>query len=154
MTKKIKKQRASTLVEVLVAVSIIALVLTAVSSMIFASVKLAESNEIRQLALQKNEEALEFFRKERFVNSWALFAAAMEDETSYCLSSLPDDLTGLAEKIGNCADDDQLQAAAYYFQREVYVSKETDSLNLRVDISWQAGGEEKVLSLEQDFHKY
>ena len=151
----IRKDTGSSLVEVLVAVSIIALVLTAVSSMIFASVKLAESNEIRQLALQKNEETLEFFRKERFVNSWDSFTDNLQDETTYCLSTMPDDLTGMSEKAGECAEDNNFQAAAYYFQREVLVDVlDVDSVNLIVNLIWTAGGEEKVLSLEQVFENY
>ena len=149
------KNRGSSLVEVLVAVSIIALVLTAVSSMIFASVKLAESNEIRQLALQKNEETLEFFRKERFINSWDSFKNNLQDNTTYCLSTLPDDLTGMADKMGTCGDTDNFQAASYFFRREVVVDiLSTDSLNLIVNLIWTAGGEEKVLSLEQVFERY
>lgn len=150
-----RKDNGSSLVEVLVAVSIIALVLTAVSSLIFASVKLAESNEIRQLALQKNEETLEYFRKERFLNSWNSFATNLQDGTTYCISTMPADLTGMAEKAGACADDNNFQAASYYFQREVTVDVLTaDSINLIVGISWNSGGEEKVLSLEQVFERY
>ena len=149
------KQKGSTLVEVLVAVSIIALVLTAVSAMISMSVKLAESNEKKQLALQKAQEALEFFRKERSINSWHSFSTPLEDEAVYCVSSLPESVASISASPGNCGEEDVLEAARYSFRREALVDfTSSNNLNVQIEVLWQDGTKAKNLILEQGFENY
>lgn len=150
------RQVGSTLVEVLIAVSIIALVLTAVGSMISMSIRLADSNEKKQLALQKAQEAMEFFRKERLVNSWHGFTTPLVDNSTYCVSSLPASMAGMTAKLGICADSDLLEAARYRFRREATVefSPGDNGVNLRIDMNWNDGNKAKSLSLEQGFENY
>jgi len=149
------KQRASTLVEVLIAVSIIALVLTSVSAMITMSIKLANSNEQKQLALQKTQEALEFFRKERAVNSWHSFSGALANDGIYCLSSLPESIASMSAKLGACTDQEILEAAKYQFQREANISfNDANSLKVIVEVFWQDNTRNKNLVIEQNFDNY
>ena len=149
------KQTASTLIEVLIAVSIIALVLTAVGSMISMSIKLADSNEKQQLALQKAEEALEFFRKERSINSWSSFSTPLVGGAVYCINSLPDSVVNLSAKLGVCADDDVLEAARYRFKRQVTINfNSASNVRIEIDLDWQEGTKVKNLSLEQSFENY
>lgn len=151
----ISKQRASTLIEVLVAVSIIALVLTAMSAMISMSVKLSDSNEKKQLALQKALEALEFFRQERAINSWHSFSTPLEDQAVYCISALPESVASLSAQLGVCSDDDVLEAARYKFKRQAEVSfASTDNVKIKIDLDWQEGNKAKNLTLEQSFENY
>lgn len=148
-------QRASTLVEVLVAVTIIALVLTAVSAMISMSIKLASSNEQNQLALQKAQEGLEFFRKERLINSWYSFSTPLIDGAVYCLSSLPEEVASISAQLGICGDADVLEAAKYNFKREATINfSGSNSLTVQVDLDWTDGNKAKNLSLEQSFDNY
>lgn len=149
------KQQASTLVEVLIAVSIIALVLTAVSAMMTMSIKLANSNEQKQLALQKTQEALEFFRKERAVNSWRSFSNALVNDGVYCLSSLPESVASMSAKLGACTDEEVLEAAKYQFQREANISfNNANSLKVIVEVFWQDNKKTKNLAIEQNFDNY
>lgn len=149
------KQAASTLIEVLIAVSIIALVLTAVGSMISMSIKLADSNEKQQLALQKAEEALEFFRKERSINSWYTFSTPLVDGAIYCVSSLPESVASLSAKLGVCSDSDVLEAARYKFKRQAVIDFDgSSSIKVEIDIDWQEGTRAKNLSLDQSFENY
>jgi type II secretory pathway pseudopilin PulG len=149
------RQSASTLVEVLVAVSIIALVLTAVSAMISMSVKLSDSNEKKQLALQKAQEALEFFRKERSINSWYGFSTFLIDSSRYCVSSLPEEVASISTKLGACSDSDLLEAARYSFKREAVVNFDgNDTLSVQIDLKWNEGNKAKSLILEQNFENY
>lgn len=149
------KQQASTLVEVLIAVSIIALVLTSVSAMITMSIKLANSNEQKQLALQKTQEALEFFRKERAISSWHGFSNSLSDGGIYCLSSLPESVASMSAKIGACTDEEVLEAAKYQFRREAsIVFNDANSLKVMVEVFWQDNAKNKNLVLEQNFDNY
>ncbi len=149
------KQTGSTLVEILVAVSIIAIVLTAVSAMMSMSVKLAGSNEKKQLALQKAQEALEFFRKERLINSWHGFSTPLTDGGLYCVSSLPTSVASISAKLGACTNNDLLEAARYSFKREALVNfNDADNVNIEIQIRWDDGNKTKDLSLEQNFENY
>src|SRR5690606_36872782 len=103
------KQKGSTLVEILVAVTIISLVLTAVSAMISMSVKLADSNEKDQHALQKPEEVLEFFRKERVIGSWHGFSGGLDDDAVYYVCSVRESVASMSTQLGTCGDDDVLE---------------------------------------------
>lgn len=148
------KQRASTLIEILIAVSIIALVLTSVSAMIAMSIKLADSNEQNQLALQKAQEAMEFFRKERLINSWYSFSTPLS-EGRYCVSSLPESVASMSAKLGVCGDEDVLEAAKYQFQREAMVQfNNENNVKVGIDVLWQDGSKDKSLSIEQNFENF
>lgn len=151
----INKQQASTLIEVLVAISVIALVLTAVGAMISMSIKLADSNEQNQLALQKAQEAMEFFRKERSVNSWQSFSTPLTDDGVYCLNVLPSSVASLSAQLGNCGSDDLLEAVTYEFTREASINfNGENSLTATIDLDWQDGNKEKNVSISQNFENY
>ncbi len=148
-------QTGSTLIEILVAVTIIALVLTAVSAMIFMSIKLADSNEKQQLALQKAEEALEFFRKERAIWSWTAFSTPLVDLSTYCMSSLPESVASISAQLGECGDEDVLEAARYSFKRQATVTFESaNRLNVEIEMLWTDGTKAKNLVLDQQFENY
>lgn len=147
-------QKASTLVEILIAVSVIALVLTSVSAMITMSIRLAESNEQKQLALQKAEEALEFFRRERSINSWHGFSTSISDGV-YCVSDLPEEIASMSAKLGVCDDESLLEAAKYQFEREAVVQfNSADNVRIEIEILWEDGNKNKNLSIEQNFENF
>lgn len=149
------KQKASTLIEILVAVSIIALVLTSVGAMITMSIRLADGNEQQQLALQKAEEALEFFRKERSINSWHSFSTPLEDGESYCINSLPTSVASMSAQLGTCGETEFLEAAKYPFQREALVQfNNEESVKIVIGVAWQNSSKDKSLSIEQNFENY
>lgn len=148
-------QKASTLIEILIAVTIIALVLTSVSAMITMSIKLASSNEQKQLALQKAQEAMEFFRRERSVNSWYSFSTPLGDGSSYCISSFPESIASMSAKLGICGDADLLEAAKYQFKREAHVGFNTaNNIKVEIDVLWQDGNKAKNLSIQQNFENF
>lgn len=148
-------QKASTLIEILIAVTIIALVLTSVSAMITMSIKLASSNEQKQLALQKAQEAMEFFRKERSVNSWYSFSTPLNDGGSYCISSLPESIASMSAKLGTCGETNVLEAAKYEFKREANIQFNTESsIKVEIDVLWQDGSKNKNLSIDQNFENF
>ena len=149
------KQQASTLIEILIAVSIIALVLTSVSAMITMSIKLAGSNEQQQLALQKAQEAMEFFRRERSINSWYSFSTPLNDESLYCISTLPESIASISAQLGACGDTDVLEAAKYQFQREATIQfNNTSNIRVGIDVSWRDGNKNKNLFIEQNFENF
>lgn len=150
-----QQQRGSTLIEVLAAAAIIAITLTATSAMTAMSVKVAENNERHQLALQKAEEGMEVVRRERLLRSWTHFEAAFTQAASYCFNDLPEELSELAAKAGNCGSEDFLEAANYRFVRRADVdSISADAVSVRIELSWQDGSKEKLVEIEQRFENY
>jgi type II secretory pathway pseudopilin PulG len=153
-----KGQRASTLVEILVALMVIMVVLTSIMAVMSMSIRLSESNEKRLLALQKAEETVEYFKRERLLNPWSVFFPALP-EGSYCfpVASMPDSLQLVAsgEYFGTCGPEDTFESAGYEFQREVEISHpDSSTLLLTVVISWMQANGEKTLSLQQEYKEY
>lgn len=143
------------MIELLVAVTIISLVITAVSAMVTMSMRLADNNEKHQLALQKAEEALEFFRKERAVRTWTGFSGPLQDAATYCLAVLPPDTAELATQLGECGADEALEAARYRFIRQARVDfTSNDSLVVQINMNWTDGARPKSLVLTQIFENY
>lgn len=99
-----RHQSGSTLIEILVAMVLVATILTALASMMTMSMKVSESNEMEQLAQLKGQEALEYLRKERLVRGWGTFYSSLADNTNYCLSVLPANITEMSTLIGACPE--------------------------------------------------
>lgn len=95
-----KKQGAFTFVEVLVATLLVAFVMTALGSMMALSMRVAEANEMEQLAQLKAQQTMDFFRRERLIRGWGNFYASLDDDT-YCLNDLPNNISGIVN--GNCS---------------------------------------------------
>ena len=91
---KLINQRAFTFVEVLVATLIVAMVMTALGSMMALSARVAEANEMEQLAQLKAQQAIEFFRRERQVRGWRVFYDNLSSDV-YCISNLPEDIQNI-----------------------------------------------------------
>jgi prepilin-type N-terminal cleavage/methylation domain-containing protein len=87
-----KNQQAFTFVEVLVAIMLVAVVMTALGSMMVMSMRVAEANEMEQLAQLKAQQTMEFFRRERLVRGWSEFFTNLEEKT-YCLNDLPSEIS-------------------------------------------------------------
>lgn len=147
-------QRGSTLVEVLVAIGVLSVVLTALMAMMGMSVRLSERNEKRQLALQKANETIEFFKKERLLNSWPIFSDSLS-ENNYCFPGLPDEISLLPDYAGSCQATETLEVAQYKFTRQLSVSHlDASTISMQVSLNWYELGEVKSLSLEQEFKEY
>lgn len=157
-------QRASTLIEVLVAMTIVATILTALGSMMAMSVKVAQRNEMEQLALMQAQETMEYFRKERNLVGWDKFFKMIDtDEAlSLCFNTLPANISEMP--TDECGDDlVTIELASFDFQREVTITRTVNltnpsqnALQARVDIyrGVKTADKEPFLSLSQDFRPY
>lgn len=149
-----QKQQGSTLIEVLIAVSVVATVMTAVMSMMAMSVRVAQVNEQRQLALQKAQETTEFFKRERAVNSWNTFSTQLS-QMQYCLTALPDSVTQMSNYVGPCGTTQSFLAAGFPFYREIEIAKPNNStIEMTINLRWNDSGTLKTVSLEQEFKEY
>ena len=123
-TNQHQKQRAFTFVEVLVATMLVALVMTALGSMMALSMRVAEANEMEQLAQLKAQQTMEFFRRERLIRGWSDFYNSLQDNPTYCLNTLPANITTISP--GSCSTY-KSDFNFFYYRVEANIDK-TDSL--------------------------
>jgi type II secretory pathway pseudopilin PulG len=131
---KNKKQAGSTFIEVLVAMVVVATVLTALGSMMALSMRVAEANEMEQLAQLKAQQVLEFFRKERLVGGWNTFYSSLNDG-DYCLSPLPSSINNIG--VAPCPTPLTV-LNHFYYKIETSVTKDStagaESIELEVNV--------------------
>jgi prepilin-type N-terminal cleavage/methylation domain-containing protein len=159
-SNKRHQQRAFTFIEVLVATLLVALVMTALGSMMALSARVAEANEMEQLAQLKAQQTMDFFRRERLIRGWANFYDSLQDNNTYCLNSLPTNIVDLSS--GACSGY-QSDFNFFYYSVEATIDK-TDavgeqSIDLLVDIyRYSKGGDlvdsEPFFTVNQTFKQY
>ena len=165
MLKKRKKwqhkQGAFTFVEVLAAISIVALVMTALGSMMALSARVAEANEMEQLAQMKAQQSIEFFRRERLVRGCNTFYSSLNHNAKYCLNTLPSSIGSISS--GSCVSH-QEDFNFFYYSIEATIKK-PDSVNeqiveVQIDIyrfdksGSPVGTGDAFYTVKQTFKKY
>ena len=119
--------------------------------MMSMSVRVAERNEMEQLARLKAQETLEYFRKERSIRGWSEFfnmtAGADNEELSYCFNDLPADITLISGLNSDCGSDlATIDLASFDFQREVNITRQIEAIaaqnSVRVEVEIYRGGKE------------
>ena len=156
---KQKPQAGFTFIEVLVAVVIVASVLTALGSMMALSMRVAEANEMEQLAQLKGQQVLEFFRKERLVKGWNSFYSNL-DSGVYCVSTLPAQIEDLKNPpyFMSCYSSTEF-LNHFYYTIEAVINK-TDTIQVVVNVyRYSKGGTQQIgtgefFTVEQTFKQY
>ncbi len=137
-----------TIVEVLIAVAVMALVLTAVAAVLSMSVKNSAETRFKAVATQKAQQAVEVYRRERKVLGWTNFIANVGNGT-YCLNELPtnsDEFKALAN--GACGEG--IAEAGTEFTREALVSQPAANVvRVVVTVSWQDGNRTRSVVVTQ-----
>jgi len=148
-------QKGSSLIEILVAVMVMATVLTAVVAGLTISIKTTAESKYRSLAIKKNQEAVEVFRREHTLLGWDAFKATLGAGGSICLATLPEPPTQFSI-TGECDvedSDDVLSLANIDYIREALVDTTTSPaiVTVTVNTSWQNG--ERDVEVTQEFYR-
>jgi len=160
--KKRKNRKAFTFVEVLVATLLVAIVMTALGSMMALSARVAESNEMKELAQLKAQQSMEFFRRERLIRGWNIFYANLANGV-YCINDLPDHIQNI--EPGSCPVDNPMSDFnLFYYNVEVVVLKtptpSAESIEIEINIYRYSksgvylGDGDAFLSVSQIFKQY
>lgn len=80
--------RGQTLLELVVAIGVVGVVLTALVAAVTASLKYSQATQLRSRGVKYAQEGLELSRKFRDVNTWDIFQAYADGSGSWCLNSL------------------------------------------------------------------
>ena len=135
MIKKNFWHKGESLIEVLVAVVLIGLVLTAVASLMTSSLVRSSQAKYRELATVKGQEIIDVLRAERAKLGWAEFTTAYPNNTTFCYRGSIDQTTE-----GLCASSTE-QIAGTDFKREFTITHESSGgqvqeVAISVEVSW------------------
>lgn len=150
-------QRGSSLIEIVVATGVMALVLTAIVAGMTLSLKTNADSEYRSQSVQRAQEAIEVFRRERALLGWEAFVSELTDGGTYCLQTLPAPKTAFT--LGECSSDQSIVIGGQEFYRQAVVDLNTsdptnEQAQVTVTMTWNSGGGERSVDLVQVFRKW
>ncbi|OGJ38332.1 MAG: hypothetical protein A2383_03685 [Candidatus Pacebacteria bacterium RIFOXYB1_FULL_39_46] len=155
--KKLLNQTGSSLIEVIVATGVIALVLTALVAGMTVSLQTSAEAKYRSQAIKRGQEAMEVFRRERTLLGWHGFINQFGSGGTYCLQTLPAPRGSFT--LGECASNESLVISGLDFYRNAIVSVDnTDPTNaqmkVEIVITWNSGRTEHNIDLTQVFRQW
>lgn len=150
---KRNSQRGSTIVELLVATMVMALVVTAIASGMTYSIKNQSEARYREIATTLGQEALDIFRKERGLLGFGTFEANLSNNQNYCV---PEDAFSLSDipPATNCPMN--IDASGQDFSREAFVTfLPSGAVRVEVTVSWfKSATENRSVELVQEFTQW
>jgi type II secretory pathway pseudopilin PulG len=154
---KNKGQRGSSLIEIIVATGVMALVLTSIIAGLTLSLKTNAESEYRSQAVKRAQEAMEIFRRERTLLGWEDFTNALRNDPVYCFQDLPEPYGVF--NAGTCGTDETIVISGQEFTREAeVVVDETDpndpQVRVKIVMSWTTNDNVKDVELIQVFRRW
>lgn len=138
--------KGSTIIELLVATSIVGLVLTALIIALTYNIRTNAEVAYRETATSLNQQALEVFKKERARFSWEDYWSNLGDSGVYCINEPFSEVgPGFAGSTGGCGDSTFVVDKVMY-QREAAISKDAqngNAVSLEITTSWNIGSSTK-----------
>lgn len=134
-------QAGQSIVEVLVATAVVAVVMTAIAAAMTVSVKNTAQAKYRSLGTQLAQENLEVFRRERDRLGWETFYEVLDDDGSigtYCFSqTLPTTAQNFVDLTATASCENGFALVGTTFTRSVqYQLDSTDQVTLRSTVTW------------------
>jgi len=147
---KFKKygQKGSTIIELLIALMVVGLVVTAVAAAGTYSIKNTGEARFRQVATTLGQEVIEKSKNEKSRLGFINFINVVGDNT-YCFDTVPADFETSLPASGTCASDDVVSLAGSDFIREVVFTTSVTEVNVEVNISWDDSGSPRTVQLVQ-----
>lgn len=147
----------SSLVEIVVATGVMALVLTAIVAGLTLSLKTSAESEYRVQATKRAQEAMEVFRRERTLLGWDEFTSNFTNGATYCLQELPAPREVFED--GECSSEQSLVVSGLDLYREAEVSfrnfgGDDPELVVTVTVVWNDGRNDKSVNLVQGFRRW
>lgn len=153
-----KNQSGSSLIEVLVAIAVVGVVLTAIAFSLSFSVKNSAQAEYRQIGSRYAQQAMEIIREQRSLLVWGAFVTALPESTDYRCFSL--DRTNFEEPFENAGSNllEITNCTLVHteprtdFQRVFRVIESTpEMVDIEVVVTWRDGEEVRSTNVRQRF---
>ena len=153
-------RRGSSLIEVIVATGIVALVMTAIVAAITVSIRNAAFAKASTLGTKFSQEGMEFFRRQLNILGWESFVSTLQTDGSsitYCLDTLPANATAFAALPNAVCAANEFVDARNIFQRFAEISVDNSSgqavITVTVRVTWQDGELQRSSHLVQVFRQ-
>lgn len=157
MSTKTTQLPGQTIIEVIIATGIVALVMTALVAGMTLSIKNNAIARYKTLGTQLAQEGIELFRRERNLLGWEQFASTLDTQGDgqYCLNSIPDSASFSSLTPGDCGTD-QIAKTAVSFQRtaDIDVSPSLDEITVTIRVSWLDGAQDRQAFVTQVFREW
>jgi type II secretory pathway pseudopilin PulG len=157
MKKVFNSQKGSSLIEIIVATGVMALVLTSIVAGLTLSLKTNAESEYRSQAVSRAQEAMEIFRRERTLLGWEAFSSSLVGDTEYCFKELPDPFEAFTG--GACDSSDTIVISGQEFIREAEVNVDVANpsdpqVRVKIIMSWTTNENTKDVEIVQIFRKW
>jgi hypothetical protein len=152
--------RGSSLIEIIIATGIVAMVMTSVVSVIAVSVRNTAQAKGKAIAAKYSQEGMEFFRQQRQFLGFDGFNSVLLAKVfpvTLCLASIPDS-NGFRVLANSPCGSGQFVDSKQQFQRSAVITRTgsgtTTALNISVTTTWYEGSIQRTNNLSQVFKKY
>jgi Tfp pilus assembly protein PilV len=143
-------QRGQTIIEVLIATVVVALVMTAIAAALTSSLRNTAEGKFRAYANEYAQQAMEVFIRERNLLGWQQFTEAIVSGI-FCLNELPANTEAfLTMPVGACTEGTTFAGTDFTRQANVTVLS-PDEVRVEVEVLWQDSGRDREVSLTQEF---
>jgi len=144
-------------VEIVIVTGVMAMVLTAIVAGLTLSLKTNADSEYRSQAVQRSQEAMEVFRRERTIRGWNDFLNSFTSGETYCLVTLP--APEEAFTSGACSDEQSIVVSGVDFYREAVVTVDTSNpseprVQVEISTSWDSGSGPRNVEIVQSFRQF
>ncbi len=150
--------KGQSMVEMVVAIGMVALVLVAIVSGISLSVRNSRFSKNKALATRYAQEAVESFRSYRDEVGWDPFLDEVlsgGESSTYCLPTIPGSIVDIAGSLGMCSGEKIVNTAGdTEFVREVVVTDNTGMVEIEAEISWTEGSKTHNSTLISRFNEW
>jgi type II secretory pathway pseudopilin PulG len=145
---RILLQKGQSLIEIIVAIGIVALVMTALVSAISLSVKNTAEAKAKAVATKYSQEGMEFLIEQRNALGWEAFLAALQTDAgatttvTYCLPTpLPTTISGFVALGNGSCTSTQFADSRGIFQRKAVITLPAGGtqINITVSVTWSDG---------------
>ncbi|MBT4124430.1 MAG: hypothetical protein HN981_01470 [Candidatus Pacebacteria bacterium] len=150
-------QKGSSLIEIIVAVGVMALVLTAIVASLTLSLKTNAESEYRSQAVKRAQIAMEAFRRERTLLGWEGFSDSLRDNTTYCFQTIPAPKEAFVAGACEATDTIVISSQEFFREAEVVVDETVPSepqIRVKITVSWSTNDSVKDVELVQTFRKW
>lgn len=145
-------QRGSTIIELLIATMVVALVVTAVAAGMTVSIKNQAEAHYREVATTLGQDALDVFRKERGLLGFANFRGSLINNQRYCV---PSNALDLGDLTLGAPCPKNIDVSGQDFAREAHVTFAPGIVRVVVTVSWfKTNSSDRTVELIQEFTEW
>ena len=146
-----KMSSGQTIIEIIIATGIVAIVLVAVMMGLTFSLKNTAQSKYQSLASKLAQEGMEAFRRERDALGFVSFRDQLTSPT-YCLPTIPNQLALFSAGACDEAEGITLSGVTFYREAEINTGASvTEPVEVKIVVSWLDGTQEHQTFATQQF---